>query len=60
MKKNYPIVDTHHHWMPEEHYRNTGLYVRQISSLGLPARGDAQDARHFEGAAGTFHNGPVN
>jgi predicted TIM-barrel fold metal-dependent hydrolase len=28
MKKSL-IVDAHHHWMPEEHYRRPELYVRQ-------------------------------
>lgn len=27
MKKN-PIIDVHHHWMPEEHFRRPELYVR--------------------------------
>lgn len=27
MKKN-PIIDVHHHWMPEEHYRRPELHVR--------------------------------
>ena len=28
MKKNL-VIDAHHHWMPEEHYRRPELYVRQ-------------------------------
>lgn len=28
MKKNL-VIDVHHHWMPEEHYRRPELYVRQ-------------------------------
>lgn len=29
MKKSALVIDVHHHWMPEEHYRRPELYVRQ-------------------------------
>ncbi len=29
MKKKNLVIDVHHHWMPEEHYRRPELYVRQ-------------------------------
>ncbi|MFQ5904114.1 MAG: amidohydrolase family protein [Candidatus Binatia bacterium] len=29
MKKKSLVIDVHHHWMPEEHYRRPELYVRQ-------------------------------
>ncbi len=29
MKKSGLVIDVHHHWMPEEHYRRPELYVRQ-------------------------------
>lgn len=29
MPKRPVVIDTHHHWMPEEHYRRPELYVRQ-------------------------------
>lgn len=29
MKPKGLIIDVHHHWMPEEHYRRPELYVRQ-------------------------------
>lgn len=29
MSKKSPIIDVHHHWIPEEHYRRPELHVRQ-------------------------------
>jgi len=29
MAKKNPIIDVHHHWMPEEHYRRPELHVHQ-------------------------------
>ncbi len=29
MKRSSPVIDVHHHWMPEDHYRRPELYVRQ-------------------------------
>lgn len=29
MKKRNLVIDVHHHWMPEEHYRRPELHVRQ-------------------------------
>jgi predicted TIM-barrel fold metal-dependent hydrolase len=29
MKRSGLVIDAHHHWMPEEHYRRPELYVRQ-------------------------------
>lgn len=29
MKQKNLVIDVHHHWMPEEHYRRPELYVRQ-------------------------------
>lgn len=29
MKEKNPVIDVHHHWMPDEHYRRPELHVRQ-------------------------------
>ena len=29
MKEKNPVIDVHHHWMPNEHYRRPELHVRQ-------------------------------
>jgi predicted TIM-barrel fold metal-dependent hydrolase len=28
MRKRSPVIDVHHHWMPDEHYRRPELYIR--------------------------------
>jgi len=37
MKKGSLVIDVHHHWMPEEHYRRPELYVRQNEEVAHEA-----------------------